>query len=233
MLYFLYGTDSQKTRKKLDQLVTVLKTKKPLAPIIRLTNDNFVVESLNQAIEEQSLFTEKNIIILDGLLKEHEEIIDQLKLLQESEHICMLVEEKVSEKNIKTISGFAEKVEEHNEGFKKDRHINFEITDAFAVKNNLKAWSLYTESVETLAPEEIHGTIMWQIKTILVSMHSASAKEAGISPFAYQKAKSASKMWTNDELSSTQNKLFKIYHDARRGNGELGLQIEKFLLKTI
>ncbi len=232
MLYFLHGTDSKKVRAKLDQLVTTLKTKKPLAPIVRLTTENFTIEQLNQVLEEQSLFTEKNIVILDTLLKEHEEIFEKLGAIKSSEHVCILVEGKVAEKDVKTIASVAEKVEEHNEIEKKYRHINFEITDAFATRNNHKAWALLTEAGDTLVAEEMHGTMLWQVKTLILAMNSSSAKEAGISPYAFQKAKSASRLWTADELLSVQNKLFKMYHDARRGVGELGLSLESFLLRT-
>lgn len=198
--------------------------------MVRLTADTFTIEQFNQCLEEQSLFTEKNIVILDMVLKEHEEVIDRLEDLKNSEHVCVLIEGKVSEKDIKKISAAAEKIEEHNEIEKRYRHLNFEITDAFASKNNLKAWALLTEAGDTLAAEEMHGTVVWQIKTLLLAMSTSGAKEAGISPYAYQKAKSASRLWTVGELVSMQNYLFKMYHDARRGMGELGLGLEKFFL---
>ncbi len=230
MLYFLHGTDSKKVRAKLDQLVTILKTKKPLAPIVRLTAETFSIEQFNQVLEEQSLFTEKNIVILDTLLKEHQEIFDRLEDIKRSEHVCILIEGKVSEKDAKKIVSAAEKVEEHNEVEKRYRHLNFEVTDAFSVKNNHKAWAVLTEAGDSLVPEEMHGTMIWQVKTLILAMNCGSAKEAGISPYAFQKAKSASRMWTMDELLSTQNKLFKMYHDARRGAGDLGLSLERFFL---
>ena len=70
------------------------------------------------------------------------------------------------------------------------------------------AWAEYQKVLkEGLVPEEIHGILFWQIKTMLLASSSKSSVEADLNPFVFKKAKEFSKNYSEDELK-------KCLHDS-------------------
>jgi len=107
----------------------------------------------------------------------------------------------------------------------------FALADAFAKGDRKRSWVLYRRMIEYgAAPEEIHGTLSWQARALVLASKTDSATELGLKPFAYTKAKSAlSKMKTPPEELSRE--LVTLYHKSRMGEGSLEDLLETFLLK--
>jgi hypothetical protein len=90
---------------------------------------------------------------------------------------------------------------------------------------------LYQQAVRhDVVPEELHGILFWQVKSMLLATLSKDAKESGLNPFVYSKAKNYAKNFTLDELKKISSQLVAIYHQAHRGEVDFDLALEKFFL---
>ena len=93
------------------------------------------------------------------------------------------------------------------------------------------AWVLLQKALDTGGvPEEIHGMLFWQVKSMILAVSSKTAGEAGLNPFVFRKSLSFAKNFTEEELKNLSARLVSIYHDARRGGDELAIALEKFVL---
>ena len=134
-------------------------------------------------------------------------------------------------KLLKVFEKHAVKVQEFKKIEKKERFNSFLLADALGQRNKEKLWVLYHQALtEGLAPEELHGTLFWQVKALLSATLVKTAGEAGLKPFPWTKAKSFLRNWNQDELKKVSSKMVSIYHDSRRGEHELQTALEKFIL---
>ena len=113
----------------------------------------------------------------------------------------------------------------------------FAICDAFAEKNKAKAWAIYQQALRRGIPaEEVFFKILWQIKNLLLVKKLMNAgvanvsKETGLHAFVSGKAIKAAKNFSERELENYSYEMLKIYHKERRGESELPIEFEKFLL---
>ncbi|MCK6462661.1 MAG: hypothetical protein L6Q29_02470 [Candidatus Pacebacteria bacterium] len=113
----------------------------------------------------------------------------------------------------------------------------FAICDAFAEKNKAKAWILYQQAqMAGVEAEEVFYKILWQIKNLLMVKKLLAAdakdiaKESGLKPFPAEKAAKAAKNFTEEELENYSYEMLRIYHEERRGESELPIEFEKFLV---
>jgi len=114
----------------------------------------------------------------------------------------------------------------------------FAICDAFAEKNKVKMWTIYQQTLIAGIPaEEVFFKILWQVKNLLMVKKLAGAgvsdiaKESGLKPFVAGKAIKAAKNFTEEELENYSYDLLRIYHEERRGGGELVIELEKMMIK--
>lgn len=239
MLYVIYGTDTQKSRRKLSDLIESLQKKRPDASLFRLTSENWNEGALDELIQGQGLFLPKYIIVLDQLLagaESKEVVMDRIKELHKAEHICILFEEKIKAADLKILEKNSEKIQEYGEvkETKKEAPKTFALSDAISMKDSKKAWMVFQELMqEGAVAEEIHGVLWWQFKSIFLASKTRSAKEAGLAPFVYQKSSRAAGVWTGEELDKVLEKLFVMYHKAHRGEIEFNLELERFLLAPL
>lgn len=248
MLYVFHGTDTQKTRKKMQNMVDVLLSKRPDANVFRITPDSWSRDFLDETISGINLFAPKNIIILDSLASnsESEEYIkDSVELFAESDHVCILHESKIDKDFLKKLEKKATKIEEHNikvagevgsssGGFaaKKEGPKTFALADAIVSKNRVKAWTVFQELQKNgTAAEEIHGVLWWQFKSMALAFDFSSAKAAGLSPYVFQKCQSAKKDWKHEDVSEFLNRLVHMYHRAHRGEIDFMNEIERVCLE--
>ncbi len=248
MLYVIYGTDRQKVRKKLTELTDALQKKRPDAPVVRIDPQAWAAGLFDEVVASAGLFSPKNIIILDSLIANadsSEKIIDSLDELAASEHVCIVIEEKIKAAELKKIEKKAEKVQEYNISTggdggdkgadKKSFPKTFAFAEAVAAKDKVKAWAIFEElSSDALAAEEIHGVLWWQFKSVALAAKSKSAKEAGLNPFVYGKCQNFIKKWGGADGKELENALIKIvemYHLAHRGEVDFMSELEVFSLR--
>jgi|AntRauTorckE6833_2_1112554.scaffolds.fasta_scaffold01506_3 hypothetical protein len=234
MIYFIYG-DSNKIFKKTNDLIDSILSKNTEATLIKIDSDNFDNFSLDEVIGGQSLFTGKQIIYLKKLFenKQYSEILlKKIKEISESPNIFIITEEKLNKPILNKIEKFSEKVqnfESKKVAVKRDNNI-FDLANALGDKDPKKIWLLYQEKIKSVRPEEIHGILWWQVKSILSAMKSSSPSDSGLKPFVFQKANTYSKKYKEEEIEKIADDLVNMVHLSRRDGISLDLALERFIL---
>lgn len=96
---------------------------------------------------------------------------------------------------------------------------SFVFTDAFFNKHTDKAINAFTLlQQQNIAPEEIHGALWWQFKTLML-VHTKNIKS--LSPFVVQKSLRFLKKWNIDDLYDLSDAIIKAYHEAHLGKVKL------------
>jgi len=237
MIYLLYGEDAVKAREKMHTLVDSMCTKKPDASLFKMDGEHFSVGQLEELTFSAGLFEQKHIVVLDNVFesKEYKDaVVKKIKDISASENIFIILEGKLDKKTVTKIEKNTEKVQEFVKSTpdekKKDFNI-FALTDAIGRRDRKKAWVLLQQATaEGVSPENVHGTIFWGMKSMLLARGAKTAKEAGLNPFVFSKSVSFSKNFKDGELENTSSRLISIYHEARRGGAELGIALELFIL---
>lgn len=242
MLYLFFGSDYQKARAQFHAAIAQAREKQPHAKVLTVDPTTTPPDDSLDSLTHPQLFADPRIILIDEM-----EEVPGWELTPERASACAAADDIVfaiagtfSKKSIKEAEKAGGKVFECKKSAqgaakaKKDSSSKsrFALTDAFAQKDKKRAWLLYRTLIdEGAAPEELHGLLAWQIKALVLSAKASSAKEAGLKPFVYQKAKEFLRRWDKKELADTYKEFVTLYHESRRGNRELETAIEKFLLR--
>ena len=258
MLYLLHGTDFKKSREKLHSMINSLLKKKPDASFFKLDVSNFSESQLDEFILSQGLFEQKYIVQMDGLLenvKTRDSVMDKIKEISESDNIFVFIEENLTKPVLKKVEKVAQKVQEFNSVAKasgrkfgvvggpnalhgQGGELNlgefniFDLADAFGRRDKKSLWVLYQKAkMRNIPDEEIHGIINWQLRSVLVAKKSKDINESGLKPFVYNKSLRFAGNFQEGELETLSSKMVSIYHDARRGLVEFGMEMERFVLE--
>lgn len=234
MYYFLYGTDSHKSRQKLHDLLDLAKKKRSEAEVFKINTENWRDEQFDELLVSQGLFSQKYTTVLDNVFENKEiksYVLDRLKEMKESEQIFLLLESSIDSVSLKKIEKYAEKVQEFEkkEVVKKDNSI-FSIGDGLITKDKKKLWVTFIDFLNKgIAVEEIHGILFWQIKNMLIASKSGPS-ESGLNPYVYKNALTGSRQYKTDELGEMSESLVGMTHKVRQGEGDLEIFLEKWIL---
>ncbi|MCX6703099.1 MAG: hypothetical protein NTV02_00180 [Candidatus Zambryskibacteria bacterium] len=237
MLYFLYGTDTNESRKKLHALLDSLAKKRPDAEVFRLKEDDWNEATFQELLNAQGLFDQKYIAVLDGLLecKESTELVQEsVEMMQASSHVFLVIENNPAKKIVDAVSKRAEKTQEFAKPEKKKEFFNtFALGDALGSKDKKSLWVGYLEALKQgISAEEICGVLFWQIKNITLAMHTKSASESKLSPFVDSKARKFAKNFTQSELREISSALVDTTENVRNGEGEMEVLLERVVLNV-
>lgn len=234
MLYLIYGNDWERVRAKAREVLDLLKTKRPEASIVSLEEEGVSEQKIEELAGSQGLFERKFIVFGDRVCADSssaEILQNKIDVISKSENVFLLLEGELKVGIVKVFEKKAFKVEKFEKVEKKERFNSFLLADALGDKNKQNLWVLYRMAInEGLSPEELHGTLFWQAKTLRAVTLAKSAEEAGLKPFAWSKAKRYVSKWNESELRNLTNNLVSIYHDSRRGEHEMETALEKFIL---
>ncbi|HEY4490239.1 MAG TPA: hypothetical protein VJC12_03225 [Candidatus Paceibacterota bacterium] len=238
MIYLLYGSDFNKAREKLREILSSQLKKNKDASYFKITPDNYLEYNLEELIGGAGLFQNKFVVVLDGLVssdESKEKVLGLLPDFQGSQNIFVIIEESLKKEEIKKISKFAIKTQEFSDDkskkIKKDDFNVFTLTDALGARDKKRLWVNYQRAIiGGNVPERLHGLFFWQIKAMLSARNSKSAADAGLNPFVYKKSIGFSKNFTKEELNELSSELVRIYHDSRRGKTEFDIALERFIL---
>jgi DNA polymerase III delta subunit len=242
MIYLLHGTDTDKSRAKMHEMTDSLKNKKPDAAFFKMDVEHWNLAELEEYCGGQGLFENKFIIVLDHLL-DNEEIapvlLEQIEVIAASPNIFIVLEGKLDKDALKKVEKNAEKVQEFEESTaqkfarakSKERFNVFSLAEALGKRDRKNLWVLYRRALrEDISPEEIHGTLFWQAKSIALARQAKSAKEAGMKDFTFSKAKGYAGNFSEKESDELLNRLVHISHDSRRGLSLISLALEELAL---
>jgi len=241
MYYFLHGTDTNKSREKLHELLALAKKKRPDAEIFKMTTENWSEGQFDELLIAQGLFEQKYTVVLDNLFEKKdvkEYVVDRLENLKDSEQIFLFLESKVDSASLKKIEKHGEKIQEFAKkdlpaqaGEAKEKSNIFSITNGLLDKDKKTLWvSLIDFLNKGAVAEEIHGIFFWQIKNMILASRSTSSSETGLSPFVYKNALSGSRNYKTEDLQKMSGELVEMTHKVRSGEGELEVMLEKWVL---
>ncbi|HEU5114869.1 MAG TPA: hypothetical protein VFT82_03830 [Candidatus Paceibacterota bacterium] len=236
MLYVIYGTDIEKAREKSHALFDALREKKPDAAAGTMRADEVTPDRIEELTQTQGLFENKQIIFMDRTLEVPETrdlVVDRIDAIKESPNIFIFFEGKLTKEVLKKLEKRAEKITEYaaSDEKKKEGGSFFALADALGARDKKRLWSLLREALDQdAAPEEIHGILFWQAKSLALAASAPSAAAAGLNPFVFGKAKRYASNWKPEEIESLLSKLVYMYHEAHRGQVEFEIELEKLSL---
>ncbi|PIR83881.1 hypothetical protein COU18_01965 [Candidatus Kaiserbacteria bacterium CG10_big_fil_rev_8_21_14_0_10_51_14] len=202
-------------------------------------------EMASEYLGARSLF-EKNItLLLDRPLEtaEGQEMIKKYapRFHESDTHAYIIQSESYSQvlKNLRIEKGeeknvFPKGVEvvAFGEKKKEERMMPFGFSDAFMAGNKKRAWVEYQKLLMAGAsPEEIHGTLLWAVRSACIAHKTKNATEAGLKPFVYTKSKRIAGERGIENIEQLSRELVAVYHRARAGDAPLSLGIEKLILE--
>ncbi|MEK7574833.1 MAG: hypothetical protein AAB511_01220 [Patescibacteria group bacterium] len=216
MLYFLYGTDTDKARAKARDIISSAQKKKPGAELFTLDSDNWSATKFDELISSQGLFERKYIVFVNRLLenKEAKEIIlEKLPAIAISENFFIFCEhgaDKATLTALKKASGTIQAFEKKT--VSKESFNVFSLSDALKARDRKKLWVLYQKALRNNAtPESLSGILFWQVKTLLTGRASNFSKT---------------------ELETLARRLISLYHDSHRGLVDFEVGLERFVLSV-
>lgn len=235
MIYAYFGTDEHKARAKAHAFISVVRKKRPDAPFFTVKPNEDSVARIEELAQGAGLFYEKQIVFVDQVYADpaiQTVFKDLLALMQQSDSIFIILEGNVRAPDKKMIETYAHEYHEFLLAEKKKVTFNiFALGDALLTRDKIKLWSLYLEALSIgKSPEEIHGSLFWQAKSMTLAAAENTASKTGLKPFVYTKAKTALKKYTLEEINSLPWSLIDTLHRSRLESEELSLAMERWVL---
>jgi DNA polymerase III delta subunit len=236
MLYVIHGTDIDKAREKSRALFDALREKKPDASAGEISAETVTADKIEELTQTQGLFENKQIVFMDRTLENkdvREVILDKIDAIAESPNIFIFFEGKLTKEVLKKLEKRAEKITEYeaDDAPKKPAESLFPMADALANRDKKSLWVMLRRALDDeAAPEEVHGILFWQAKSLALAAKSANAAEAGLNPFVFSKAKRAAANFKAGEIDMLVSNLVSMYHRAHRGEIDFAIELEKLAL---
>ena len=234
MLHALYGKDTFASRKALQKALQNLGED---VSLLRYDELSLTKELLQDSLGAQGLFGGKTVVVLDSVLENpgvEDDVLDSLKGMRDSVNEFYLLAGDVLAKTEKDFLKHATKVskQEPAEGKKKEEYNVFQLADAFLRRDKKMAWVLFTKArMKDMGAQEICGTLMWQMRMLVLAYTTANVAEAGVSDFPYRKAKSGMRFFSESEARNVLARLLAMYHfDPKENRGDLSLALERLIL---
>jgi len=229
MLVLIVGKNYTNVRKEAaSSMAAFLKANR--ASVEYHTTETIKPADLKYRAEGNSLFGDKFVYVIDGLLEEYkDETIAVLGVLASSPNLFIFCEDSINKEIEKEFTNLKAK-SVSIKADEKERDNPFAITDALISRDKKRMWYLYRkELVKGESPEAIMGRLAWAMKTLVLILKNpkSSAHDLGISPFVYSKTKSGSAKW---DVGSSQN----FYTNLLFGmpvDGETEYHLEKLILE--
>lgn len=205
MLYVYIGTDRERARAAMRKEI-----EKSGSVVLRITDAN-AVEDLRAALEGPGMFSEKRILVFEGVCVNPELcdiLLDALGELAQSDEKVVVYEEKLPaemrkkfEKHAKAVETFAAPKRE------KDGEI-FALARALERGDKKQLWVGYVRELSKgTAPEAIHGVLFWAAKQHYLKSGDTTHSGAGL-------------------VSA----LAELPHEARRKGIDIEYALERFVL---
>jgi hypothetical protein len=218
MLYLIYGEHTPPRQKELLRITTLF----PAYEKVTIGEGSLGEEVLGNLALSGGLFGTKTLAVLEftlGFESAETIVLRHLKELQQSETIFILYERTLRKDILATLTTHAQEVFDSGSLGKKIPLLPFSFIDHFAARDKFKLWAGYREALTRgIVLREYHGALVWLVKTLyLVKTNpNTDAKELGIAPTSYSKAKRAVGKFTERELHGWYRALVNMVHDGSR-----------------
>jgi DNA polymerase III delta subunit len=230
MLHLYYGSDTNKIREK-----AIGDAREHSIRIERIDSDTFSLNCIEDAVQTISLFGDNPTYVVDTPTANPElweSLLNNIESIKFSDKLFVVIEGDISVATLKKIQPFANKTEV----FKKNKPIPFNIfslADALLHKDKKNLWLLYCESLQFgHTPEEIIGTLWWQLKILRIAIMTNSFEEAGIKEYPYNKAKRVIRNFKVEEIDSLMTNLVLVYHQGHSGEKDIAIGLEEWVLSV-
>jgi len=233
MLYLFSGDQFKEIKKHSQVLIEGFVSQKPSSSLLYIDEENFGEYDISCLAKEQGLFEKQLIVVLSYVLSDSvwEEIENKIEDLSESKNIFIFVEGILGKKVKDKISKFSKDSKSFSNSSEEKKYNPFLMTNAYGERNRKKLWLLFQQAISGgLAPEEIQGLLFWQVKSMLIAKLSKTPAESDLKPFVFQKSKKFAENFSEEELKKHSSELVEIYHNVRKGKGDLATSLEKFIL---
>lgn len=231
MLAVFYGNDAVAVRDAAHRYV--LKYVPEGVAYMTIDVDNYAAGAVRDAAGGVSLFGGASTYVIDTPSADEQfaaEVRDMLPALAESSHVFVVIENTLLADVKKVFAKHADTIEEHKRAAERGFN-SFSLADALARRDKRSLWMLLQDAFRAgEGSEEIIGILWWQLKALRLASVTASAKEADMKEFPYQKAKRALAKFKDGELTQLSHSLLAAYHDARIGKLDLDLALERWVL---
>lgn len=236
MIIVFHGQNITARKKALDEMRAGLKKKRPEAEHFDLDADEFTPARLEELAAGRGLFEEKYIVAMFNVLTieaGRETVMEQLDALANTDHVFIIVEDKLSQTHKKKLSAYAESVKEFKGGADSREQKPFPLSDAYGRRDRQAAWIELQKVLDSPnnKPESIHGLLFWQTKLMHLAQTYGSAEEAGVSAYPFKKSTGFAKNFSTEELQKNTRRLVTMYHEAHRGRYQLADALEQFILE--
>jgi len=224
MLYLFYGPGSK------SKMSGFAKN----GEIFRITDLDFNLAKFNELVDAQGLFNQKIIVFLTNVCSQNEKEIEaKLEDLKNSKNDFIFIENEVSPRLLVSFQEKGQVFFGPQKTAAKPVFNVFDLTDCFGRRDKKKSWLLFLTALNQLSPEEIAQLLFWQIKTLLLVKTASRPTELNLNPYVLKKNLVFSKNFSLAELQEISRELVSIFHEARRKNRDLAIDLERFILKTL
>lgn len=233
MLYLVYGNDRTKGRARFQALRDELCVDRNIEVMQEGTLSSLRIDEM---ILSRGLFDNTSVFILDSILEkgdEQELVAARAVDLASSSNSFLIFEPTLDKKIAPFIVKEAALAEEYalKKSFARPAFNIFALGDALGARNKKDLWVLYQQALGAgLAPEEINGTLFWQVKNMALMKRAQAGSSSGLNPFVAKKAFVFAKNYTNNEIENLARKLSAIVHEDHRGGESLKIALEKLIL---
>jgi hypothetical protein len=208
MIYIYSGNDNKNK-------ISSIKKKFSKNEILFLSLSESSREVVFDYVQSVNLFGVSKAVVVENFLANNNLGIAELTMLQKSDTPFIFLEDKMLAADEKKYKKYSETIEkfEVKELKSAPAYNVFAITDAFAARDKIGAWSLYLNAIENEAqPEAISGILFWKIKTMMMT---------------------GSKNFAKENLKQMSAFLVDIYHRSHTGEMDMKIGLEQFILKSL
>jgi DNA polymerase III delta subunit len=232
MLELYFGSDTIAVRQK--ALAAITRVAASGSRVERFEKEAWSVGVLAEMIGAASLFGETTVYLIDTPSEDIEFYKMLVKALPELAHCAntiVVIEQTLLAPEKKKWAVHAQKMEECTTAATPARFDVFAMAEALSTKDKKSLWLLLTKARHIgLSAEEIIGTLWWQLKTLRTADMTATAEEAGMKSYPYDKAKRALRNFKSGELETISRNLLTVYHDGHGGVKDIEVGLEEWVL---
>jgi DNA polymerase III delta subunit len=232
MLHLYYGTDTTAIRQRAFAAVDTLVT--PGVQVTRLESSNFSVGMMANLLGATSLFGGTELYVLDTPSENSDffrEVASATAAMAESNNIFVIIEGALLAAERKEFEKHAAVCTEVKRP-PQAQFDPFKMAEALSKKDKKSLWVLLQEAQQAgVSAEEIIGILWWQLKTLRVAAVTATADEAKMKSYPYDKAKRALRNFLPGELEKLAFELLRVYHDGHSGVRDINEGLEAWVLR--